>query len=187
VPAGRYTARVTANGHSAEAGFEWLHDPRQEAGEVELREWHARMDETASLLDDVLTGLGELRGAREQTMKLMANNPGDEVLQETGAALVEAVDAWDHAVIQAKHQTLEDEDAWETRLAGQIRFLLDVIARSGAPVTQGALDRLADLKSEHEQLMAQKDRILGEQVEALNRRAKEQGLPHVSPPVAARN
>jgi len=181
VPAGRYTARVTANGHSAEADFDWLHDPRQEASEGELREWHARMDETALLLDDVLTGLNELRSAREQTRKLMANNPDDELLQETGAAIVEAVNAWDHAVIQPHHETLEDEDAWETMLAGQIRFLLDVIAHTGAPVTQGALDRLADLKSEHEQLMAQKDRILGEQVEALNRRAKEQGLPYVAP------
>ena len=187
VPAGRYTARVTANGHSAETGFEWLHDPRQEASEADLQNWHARMDETAAVLDDLLTGLDELRSVREQTAKLMDNHPSDEVLQQTGAAIVEAVDAWDRAVIQAKHQTLEDEDAWETMLAGQVRFLLDVIAGTGAPVTQGALDRLADLKSEHELLMVQKERILGEQVEALNRRAQGQGLPHVAPQAGAGN
>ena len=41
----------------------------------------------------------------------------------------------DHQIIQPLHETLEDEDAWETMLAGQIRFVLDVIDSTGAPVT----------------------------------------------------
>lgn len=180
VAAGTYTARVTANGHTAETAFEWLHDPRLSAGESEIEEWHARMNETARLLEGLLTGLEELRSARAQTEALMDSHPGDEALQESGAAIVDAVEAWDHAVIQPLHQTYEDEDAWETMLAGQVRFLLDVIARTGAPVTQGALDRLVDLRSEHDRLMTEKRRILGDLVEALNRQAREKGLPHVA-------
>ena len=58
-----------------------------------------------------------------------------------GRAAVSEIGVWEARITQLKHETYEDEDAWETMLAGQLRFLMDVIDRTAAPVTEGAKTR----------------------------------------------
>ena len=78
------------------------------------------------------------------------------------------------------HQTYEDEDAWETMLVGQLRYLMDVIDYTGAPVTGGALLRLADLKAEWAQRQAEMQLIRSEYIDVINQWAQKQGVPHVT-------
>jgi hypothetical protein len=155
-------------------------DPRITASPEEIREWTARLDETAQLLDTVLTRLGELRKSRSQISGLMERYPDDASLQVSGAAALKAIDQWDHQIIQPLHETLEDEDAWETMLAGQVRFVLDVIDSTGAPVTAGALTRLADLKTEWLELESQLESIRDDQIAPINAWARKNSVPHVS-------
>ncbi len=125
--------------------------------------------------------LGALRSTAAQVAALMERNPEQDWLIEAGSETLASIEAWDHQVIQPLHETYEDEDAWETMLAGQLRVLLDAMDDSGAPVTQGALDRLADLRADVEALRAEKIRILEEQVAPINRWAEENGIPHIAP------
>ncbi len=180
VPSGRYTVRVTANGQSDEVSFELAPDLRREASAQEIATWSGRVDETALLLETLLSSLAELRKAESQIEALMENHPGNAELEQAGTAALQAIESWDHRVIQPMHQTYEDEDAWETMLAGQVRFLLDVIDDTGAPVTQGALDRLADLASQVKGLETEKNRILDELVEPINNWARENAVPHIT-------
>ena len=180
-PPGDYTARVTANGHSAEVAFELAGDPRRTASEPEVAAWRARVDETAGLLRSLLLDLGALRSTAAQVAALIERHPEQDWLIEAGTETLASIEAWDHQVIQPLHETYEDEDAWETMLAGQLRYLLDAIDDSGAPVTRGALDRLADLRADVEALHAEKTRILEEQVASINRWAEENGIPHIAP------
>jgi hypothetical protein len=155
-------------------------DPRITASPAEIQEWTARLDETAMLLDEVLTSLGELRKARGQISGLMEDYPDNAELQKAGSSALKAMDRWDHQIIQPLHETLEDEDAWETMLAGQIRFVLDVIDSTGAPVTEGALSRLADLKKEWLELESQLESIRNDQIAPINAWARDNSVPHVS-------
>ena len=179
-PAGRYTARVTANGHSDEVSFELAPDPRHKATEQEIATWSDRVDETAQLLETLLSSLADLRKAERQVEALMENHPGNPELEQSGTAALQAIEAWDHQVIQPMHQTYEDEDAWETMLAGQVRFLLNVLDRTGAPVTQGALDRLADLESQVNGLETEKNRIFDELIAPINQWARENNIQHIA-------
>jgi len=180
VPPGRYTARVSANGQSDEVSFELLADPRRSATAEQSREWQARLGEASTQLERLLSSLASLRKTERQIKTLMENHPFDDDLQKAGNAALEAIESWDHQVIQPLHQTVEDEDAWETRLAGQLKFLLDVIASTGAPVTQGALDRLADLSSQCEALEREKARIVEQLVAPINNWARDNNIPHVT-------
>jgi hypothetical protein len=155
-------------------------DPRVKSTAAEIRAWTTRLDETSSLLEAALNGLGNLRKARKQIKTLMDNYSEDAGLQQSGQSALEAIDAWDHELIQPLHQTYEDEDAWETMLAGQIRYLLDVIDSTGAPVTEGALLRLADLKSEWAALEKQLDGIRSNHIDPINEWARQNSVPHVS-------
>jgi len=182
VAPGDYKARVSVGGLSEEMAFTLTMDPRVTATPAEIDSWTATVNETATLLDEVLQRLGEARKARNQIEALMADYPGNEALQKNGKSAIEAINAWDYQLNQPLHETYEDEDAWETMLAGQIRFLLDVIDDSGAPVTGGAMQRLNDLKSEWAQRKSELRNITATQIDAINTWAKEKGVPHVAVP-----
>jgi hypothetical protein len=108
VAPGDYRARVSVGGRSAEAGFSLVPDPRSSATPAQLTEWTARLDETASLLDEVLRRLGEARKARGQVEALLADHPGDAGFQQAGKAAVDAITAWDRKLNQHLHETYED-------------------------------------------------------------------------------
>jgi hypothetical protein len=184
VAPGEYRARVSAGGRSAEAGFTLVPDPRSSATPAQLTEWTARLDETASLLDEILRRLGEARKARGQVEALLTEHPADAELQQAGKAAVEAITAWDRKLDQHLHETYEDEDAWETMLAGQVRYLLDVIDYSGAPVTGGQLERLADLQAEWSQRQGELQAIREEHIAPINAWARDRNVAHVSEPGA---
>jgi chromosome segregation ATPase len=177
---GNYTARISGGNEIREAGFMLAMDPRITASPAEIQEWTARLDETAQLLDDILTSLGELRKSHSQIAGLMESYPDDASLQASGTSALETIGQWDHQIIQPLHETLEDEDAWETMLAGQVRFVLDVIDSTGAPVTEGALARLADLKSEWSALESQLESIRSDHINPINEWARSNSVPHVS-------
>jgi photosystem II stability/assembly factor-like uncharacterized protein len=180
VTPGDYVARVSANGESREVPFALEADPRLDAGEAEVLEWAARLDEISAVLESALDRLASLRKAETQIEALMADYPGHAELQQIGRTALQAITAWDHAMIQPLHETLEDEDAWDTRFAGQVRYLLDAVDETGAPVTQGALDRLADLKAQWQQLESDYRRIQSEHIAAINNWAETLNVPHVA-------
>jgi photosystem II stability/assembly factor-like uncharacterized protein len=177
---GDYTARISVAGKTAEAAFSLTLDPRITASGDEIAAWSARMDETTNLLESVLVSLRQTRKAQGQIRALMDEFPKDSNLQQSGQAALTAIEAWDHQIIQPLHETLEDEDAWETMLAGQIRYLLKVIDSTGAPVTDGALSRLADLKSDWATLDSLLDEIRSNHIDPINAWARDNSVPHVN-------
>jgi len=129
--------------------------------------------------ENILVSLRTLRKSGDQISRLMHDYPGEAALQGTGQDALDAIEAWDHRIIQPLHETVEDEDAWETMLAGQIRFLLNVIDNNGPPVAEGTLIRLADLKSEWAALESQMNSIQSDYIDPINAWAREQGVPHI--------
>jgi photosystem II stability/assembly factor-like uncharacterized protein len=180
VPPADYMARLLVGGETREVSFTLKMDPRITSSPDETLAWTSRIDETSVLLKATLDSLADLREARDQIKGLMAQYPGDPDIQKTGQSALEAIDEWDHELIQPLHETYEDEDAWETRLAGQIRYLLDVIDYTGAPVTEGALLRLADLKSEWATLETRLSDIRSRHIDPINEWARQNQVPHVS-------
>jgi len=182
VPPGQYTASIAVDGASRSVTFSTSADPRVQTDPAAMAEWSARLDETSSLLQEMLLRLGELRQARSQVTQLMQSHPAAAELQTMATAAIASIDAWDHRIIQPLHETLEDEDAWETRLAGQVRFVLDVIEASGAPVTAGSLQRLADLQAEWSELRDQLQTISKEQLQPIEQWARDNRVAYVAMP-----
>jgi len=182
VAPGGYRARISAGKALQTVSFKLEMDPRITATDEEIQFWSGRVTEVGNLLSDSLTSLEEIRQAQQQIKALMKAYPDDPDLQQTGATAVEKITAWDGKIIQVLHQTYEDEDAWETMLAGQLRFLLDVIDGTGAPVTGGALLRLDDLKNEWSERQTELQAIKTGYIDVINEWAKQQGVPHVTSP-----
>ncbi|MDX1482120.1 MAG: hypothetical protein R3315_10605, partial [Woeseiaceae bacterium] len=146
VTPGQYTVRVALDDAADTASFEVRLDPRTQATDAEIAQWSATLAEVEQMLRGVLQSLDSARRARSRIVAMSA--AGGDAMQALGESAVAAIDAWEATVTQLRHETYEDEDAWPALLDGQLRYLLDVIDESGAPVTAGARDRLTDLRSE---------------------------------------
>ena len=181
-PPGEYSARIAVGDAEQTVSFSLLPDPRVNASIAEVRFWSERIEEVSALMDTVLTSLDEVRKARGQIEALMDDYSTDGQLRLLGTAAIERIQAWDEMINQKLHQTYEDEDAWETMLAGQLRYLLDVIDETGAPVTEGALLRLEDLKTEWSARLAELQDIGAVNIDAINSWSREKGVPHVGAP-----
>jgi photosystem II stability/assembly factor-like uncharacterized protein len=182
VAPGQYSARISVGKDVQSVSFQVDMDPRVRATDEEIQFWSERLSEVYGLLNIALGSLEDLRQAKGQIQNLMKDSPADENLHRIGAGAMEKITGWDGQIIQVLHQTYEDEDAWETMLAGQLRYLMDVIDESGAPVTGGALLRLEDLKAEWGERQAELQMIKAEYIDVINEWAQERGVPHVTSP-----
>jgi len=180
VAPGEYTVRVSFNGTAQTVPVKLTMDPRITASEEEIAAWSGHLEEVAALLNEVLISLDSVRTARKQIEALMADYPEHTDLQLAGTETGKQIEAWDAEINQVLHQTYDDEDAWESKLAGQLRFLLDAIDKTGAPVTEGSLLRLADLKAEWQIRKAELQNIRNNHIDPINDWAREHGIPHVS-------
>ena len=179
---GEYRVRVSIGEHSETAPLIVNADPRVQATADETADWVARLEEVRNLLDATLVGLGDARRARAHVGQLIDDFPEDTALQEAGQRAINRIGTWEATITQLKHETYEDEDAWESMLASQVRFLMDRIDRTGAPVTSGALDRLADLRAEWATRRAELKDIVVKDIEPLNEWARKQGVRHIPVP-----
>jgi hypothetical protein len=176
---GDYNARIRIGDHEQSVSFSIAADPRSTATDAEMRAWAETLDEVGVMIDDILRTLHELRTAREQIAGLMQDHPEDSALRTLGSSTVAAISAWEAQIAQLKHETYEDEDAWETMLAGQLRYLLDVIDETGAPLTDGAMTRLSDLQAEWAGRQAELRAIIDDGLKPINAWAREHGVNHV--------
>ncbi|MEX1265275.1 MAG: hypothetical protein WEA08_00030 [Woeseia sp.] len=179
---GEYTARISIGGASDEATFTVAKDPRSFATDAQIDEWATTLNELKGTMNDILQTLDTARKARSQIEALMAAHDSEQ-LHEWGSAAVADITAWEGLINQRKHETYEDEDAWETMLDGQLRYLLDVIDSSGAPVTDGAKTRLRDLKAEWAERQSELRTIAQDYIEPINGWATGEQVRHVVSPI----
>jgi photosystem II stability/assembly factor-like uncharacterized protein len=179
VAPGEYSARVSIGDVKETVTFKVALDPRLTANDAEIATWVQRLDEVREMLSGSLHGLEDVRTSRSQIEALLSDFPSDAELQAMGAAALEAIAKWESLITQLKHQTYEDEDAWETLLAGQLRYLLNVIDRTGPPVTDGAMIRLRDLSAEWTARRGELQAIADTHIEPINAWAKTHDVEHV--------
>jgi len=183
---GQYDVSIMIGNRTASTRIALVPDPRSEATAAERAEWGARLQEISGMMTEILGALHELRLARDQVQALTVEFPDDRDLAPMAAKAVASIGAWEGLITQLKHETYEDEDAWETMLAGQLRYLMDVIDRSGAPVTDGAMTRLADLKAEWATRRSALRAIAADELAPINDWARRKGVDYVRLPAAAR-
>jgi photosystem II stability/assembly factor-like uncharacterized protein len=182
VEPGIYQVTVTAGGHSQSASFELLADPRLTATAEETTAWRAAARDLGDLYREILSGLEQARKAADQISRLLADYPDDETLGAAGRSAIDRLAAWDRLIDQELHETYEDEDSWPVLLLGQVMNLHSAVESSGAPVTAGALERTADLRSQWAERRRELDAIKASDIGAFNRWARDQQVPHVVEP-----
>ncbi|MEM7431624.1 MAG: glycosyl hydrolase [Pseudomonadota bacterium] len=181
VAPGSYTARLTLGDLVSEATFAVTKDPRSFATDAEIADWVNTLSDVKALLTNALQTLDDARRARQQIGTLLEEHD-DPDLHRWGKQAVASIDAWEEKITQLKHETYEDEDAWATMFDGQVRYLMDTINSSGAPVTEGMRIRQTDLSNQWDQLQDEMQSVTESFIEPINVWAREREEPHVVRP-----
>jgi photosystem II stability/assembly factor-like uncharacterized protein len=179
---GTYKAQVSIGDATETVSFSVEADPRSQVSAEQTAQWGARITEVRTLIDEILLSLDGARKARGQIRALMDDYPAEGELHRAGEAAISNIGNWEALLTQLKHQTYEDEDAWESMLVAQLRYLMDGIDETGAPITGGAMDRIADLKAEWVTRRGELTDIVENDIEPLNALVRSKGIDHVTIP-----
>jgi len=177
---GDYRVRVTAGDDQQLADFSLLPDPRVVAAADDYKALSDQLMATTGLLNDLLSSIDGLRRARAQIQALQADHSDADLADLAQAALANITD-WEHQVTQVKFRIFEDEDSWPSMFDVQVRHLLDALDYAGPPVSAGARQRFADLQAEWTEYKAAHDRIIAEDIKAINDWAKDRNITLVRP------
>ena len=176
---GEYHAKISIGEHEEVVSFVIEQDPRSISNSEDTAIWGNHLKSISGIMNEILSELQNLRNAKKQIQTLVEKYSSDERLQQMSSNAISNIDQWESLITQIKHQTLEDEDAWETMLAGQLRYLMDVIDRTGAPVTEGALTRLEYLSDSWSSLESELQNIVDNSIQPINDWAQEKNITHV--------
>jgi len=179
VKPGNYKAVIKVGNLVDSINFTIQPDPRINSNESEVNDWADQLAITKETLNTILKETKSIRNTKQEIQNLMQSNQHSERLQIMAKKAIDSIDLWQSKITQLKHQTLEDEDAWETMLAGQLRYLMDVMDRSGPPITEGSILRLNDLNQNWELLKVELKLITENDIQSINDWVKEQDAPYI--------
>jgi len=182
---GEYQLRVTLGTQSRTTSFNVAPDPRDDIPTAQFAELDAHLVETTSILDGLIARLDRLRAARDQVVTIASLTQGHARHQDIKAGadgIVARIADWEAKVSQPKHEALEDEINYPNMLDAQVMHLLQSIDSAGAPVTDGAKARLADLRAEWDVLVADYQSIANGDIAAFNALLKVAGVEPIVPP-----
>ncbi|HET9314459.1 MAG TPA: glycosyl hydrolase [Vicinamibacteria bacterium] len=188
-PPGRYTAKLTANGATQTASFDVVPEPRvglKAADYAEQARFALRLRDDITKLTGLVHDLQSVRAqvkARNDALKAV---PSAAALVKAGEALLPRLDALEARLQNPKAEVTYDILAMQggARLYSQLSPLYTFAYEADGLPTQGMREvydvyakELAAGEAEWKQVLAD--------IDALNQKAREAGVPHVVPPAAA--
>jgi hypothetical protein len=176
---GTYRVRLTAGGRSQSQSFELRGDPRLSTTEAEYR---AQFD----LLNEVGKGIGEIRNAastirdvREQVqafLKRLRELGEAQPFEETAGSLTEKLDGIEQTLVPTDREYRVGQLDFPPALIQEWNDLYQYVGAVDAGPTDGAYERLRDLKSGLDEQLGRLRSLLEKDLETLNGMAREKGL-----------
>lgn len=170
---GKYVVRLTTAGKTSSQDLTVLKDPRIEATAADFQ----AQDELMVTLDRETSALHQaaldLRKVRDQADALARNAP---VLESQAKEYSARLTALEDQLIQKRTVDGQTVINFPVKLNHHFLHLRSVVDAAEAGVTEGARLRARDLSGQWGRLKSEAEKLLGADLEALNRAARERGL-----------
>ena len=135
------------------------------------------------MLTELLEALDNTRIARTRIEALVLDSGNNGALKALSEKAINKLNDWENLVTQTGYKTYEDEDSMPPMLDVHIRHVFDVIDRAGAPVSEGSLQRLSDLREQWLVAKAQLMAITENELSQVNEWAQKNNVLHVAAPI----
>ena len=181
---GTYRAKLTVGEWSAEVPFEVLADPRGSATAEDFRLQFEFLQGVTAKLTQTHQAIARLRTVRDQVEALhqRLSEEGHGELIEASKSFLEALETVEKALYQTQNRSAQDPLNFPIRLNDRLAGLLGLAAMGDARPTESMLavrdERVGAIDTELERL----DKLLGEDLPALDAQAREAGVPVLGVP-----
>ena len=182
VPSGNYQVKVSIGDFDETIDLTLRPDRRIDAGRDQFDQVESNTIAVTQLLNEMIDALAAARRSRTDLRELLVDHPDAALLNEAGSRAIERLDEWERQVYQVDYETYEEVGRLPSKLIHQARHLLNAIDAAGPPVGAGALERLADLQSVWATLRTELAAITSSDIAAVNQWARDNAVPHISPP-----
>ncbi len=170
---GRYVVRLTADGKTSTQTLVVERDPRLETTDAMYR----AQDELLSLIEkdtnDIHQSVNRIRAVRTQAEALAKNASN---LEAPAKEFVEKLNAMEDTLIQKRTVDGQTVINFPVKLNHHFLHLRSVVDAAESGITEGARVRYQDLHAQWERTRIEVERLLGADLEALNRLAKDRGV-----------
>jgi photosystem II stability/assembly factor-like uncharacterized protein len=177
---GEYTLELKLGESVVRTTATLLPHPGIEATQNEFNEQQALLMDMEEMVKNMHRGVNQMRAVRTQLhaqADLLEGNEQASGLIELGDSLSRRITRWEENLIQAKQKTFQDVINFNNKLNAEVLFLMQFIDTADPKVTQGAKDRLADLKRDWAKYENERRSIVDQEMGAYNAMYRQLNLP----------
>ncbi len=193
IPPGTYQVRLSVDGWSDTRELEVRADPRLPVSQEDLDEQYRVTLQARDMVTASHEAIRAIRLARGQltsaVVRVQAGDHGDEVekrVREAADSAAAHLTVVEERLIQTKNESGQDPINFPPRLDNQLVYLYGHVNAAYGPPTQGAMERLTDLRGELDARLTELEALLSTELADFNRLLEEAGVQSVVVPTGRR-
>ncbi len=148
-----------------------LPNPNIEASTADYQDQQLFLEEIEGMITEIHESVNQMRSAKKQLKayaELLENNEKADTLVARGETLLKRIDSWETNLIQPKQKTFQDVINYNNQLNAELTYLKDFADTADPIITEGARERLNDLKKDWSVYEKERDDIITTEMSAYN-------------------
>ncbi len=177
---GSYTLQVSMGDQISSQEVQLLADPRLDASPEDFQLQAEMLVNIETAIREIHQSVTRMRTVKTQVnskLELLSDFEDAESVQESGNAVLEAIETWENKLIQPKQKTFQDVINFENRLNAELNMLRSRIDSYDPRQTDGARKRSEELLEEWETLKVEMKEVVEEEIAIFNARYRQLELP----------
>ena len=183
---GKYKARLVFGKDSLEQDFTILKDPRVAAETADFQEQFEFLSENNRRMERIIKNIKSIRAVRADIKRFISSLSEDssitDSLKKKGQSLVKKLTAIEEKLYQTKNRSPQDPLNFPTRLVSKMATLTAMMGMGDFKPTDQAYEVRNELWKQIEPLLKQTERLLNEDIPALNASIHQWKIPVIVVP-----
>lgn len=182
VAPGTYGIELSLRNETVKTQVRILPDPRIEASASTFTEQQTFLVEIENLIRDIHNSVNNMRSAKKQLTNykdLLGAEENTSTLVEMANGLILKINEWEENLIQPKQKTFQDVINFNNRLNAELMYLKAYADTADPQLTEGAKERLKDLRSDWSVFTEMRDEIIEKEMTAFNDAFKALQIPAI--------
>ena len=179
---GKYKARLTYKGTSADAAIDLLQDPQLKTSTAEWNEQQQFLKKISDDVTEIHTAINAMRKIKKQVEaynELVKDDMANKDLMDKGNELIKKITSLESNLIETRQKNFQDVINFSSKLNVEFLFLKGLADVHDPRITKGLKDRLADLEKDWSGYKTVYENELKKAVEDYNNLFKSKNLPAI--------
>ncbi|NBW36165.1 MAG: glycosyl hydrolase [Cytophagia bacterium] len=180
VAPGKYKARITHKGQTAETELEIIADPRIQASAADWDAQQAFLKQASEQFEEIHKNVNKMRQVKKQietyNESLKDNADAKEIIN-TGKELIKKIEKWENNLIEPRSKNFQDVINFPNKLNSEFLQLRSVSDTHDPRLTKGVQDRARDVNADWAKYKQQMQELINSDISNYNKLFKDKNMP----------